>query len=72
MKISPCDYVRCTYQAIQLCFNKSCYIEPFSYFPGGGWGEIKSKDHLNPAETETGSEIGNILCRNVEKDIKLP
>ena len=25
----------------------------------GGWGKIKIKDHLSPAEAETGAELGN-------------
>ena len=31
-------------------------------FPGGrvgGWSKIKIKDHLSPAETEIGAELGN-------------
>ena len=43
---------------IQLCFTKFCCIEPFSYFPGGGWGKIENKDHLSPAEAETRAELG--------------
>ena len=47
-------------------------LNHFHTFPGvGGWGKIKNKDHLNPAETKTGAEICNILCINVAKDMKL-
>ena len=37
------------------------YLAKF-YFPGwvGGWGKIKIKDQLSPAEAETGAELGNI------------
>ena len=30
----------------------------FDTFPGG-WGEIKNKDHLSPAEAVIGAELGN-------------
>ena len=28
---------------------------------GGGWGKIKIKDHLSPAEAETWTELGKKL-----------
>ena len=37
--------------------------DDFVTFPGG-WGKIKIKDHLSPAETETWAELGNIQPKN--------
>ena len=58
------DDIMSTYSTL---FSKSYHIGPFSYFPGDGvgcedgdgWGKIKNKDHLSPAEAETGTELGN-------------
>ena len=32
----------------------------------GGWGKIKNKDHLSPAEAETGDDLANISVKTLE------
>ena len=49
--------LRSTLQTNELCFVKFCCIWPNFTFPGG-WGKIKIKDQLSPAEAETGAELG--------------
>ena len=31
-----------------------------------GWGKIKNKDHLSPAEAETGTELGKITMESYQ------
>ena len=47
-----------TLQTSELCSVKMGCIWPNFTFPGG-WGKIKIKDQLSPAESETGAELGN-------------
>ena len=72
MKTQLCyiDEMRSTYLGIQLCFTKSCYIEPFSYFPWGGWGKIKDKDYLCPAKAEIWAWLGKKNCEIVGTKLK--
>ena len=44
---------------MKLLFKVQFYLA-IHYFPGcgGGWGKIRIKDHLSPAEAETGAELG--------------
>ena len=50
--------LRSTLQTNELCFVKFGCICPNFTFPGG-WGKIKIKDQLSPAEAEIRAELDN-------------